>query len=993
MSAANKTVRIKSNPGLNFDSLSGTFTRFKNKYGYLLFAGLVPLFLMLCLYVALQIARAGDGTVLVLDLNAQYVSFYEALRNFIRNGDTSLIYSFQRALGGEFMGIYAYYIASPLSWLVALFPDGCIQEALLFIFLLKTGLCGVTFGTYLQKTQKVGNRVSVIAFSTMYALSSYAITYQHNSMWIDALIWLPIISYGIEKVIRTGDFRTFVVSFTITLMSNYYIGYMCCYYVVIYFLAYYFATSAEKQNNPGMEKCHFLRSAGRMFVWSVVSVGIASVILLGAYYSLQFGKNEFSDPAWKFSLKDDFLDLFAMFLPGMYDTVRTEGMPLVFCGTAPLLLVPAFFISRKFRIREKIAYGCVALFFLFSFAANILNLVWHGFQYPNWLNYRYSFMLTFILLVMAYRAFSELRSIAPGVLFGGAVVWVAYLFFLQKNGNFLYMQEHASDKLSDLIKNNENFSTKTYFDIRTLLFPLIAIVVFLFVLAAISEAKGKGVRILSFVFLGCVSVELILNGLCCMEGLSYDVGYSSHSRYSNFFTRMNPIVDRVKDADQSFFRMDITMDVERSNVSKDDNQALGIRGLTESTSTLNASTIRFLRNMGYAAASNWTKYVSGTPAGDALLGVKYMVARDRLNNEYDDYSLTYSHLYGTPFASDKIDDNTWYYTYKNPYALSLAFAADRAIRDVDLTTYYNPMDRYNAIYTALTGSDEKIEVFVPVKVTKSEADGFEKSYIVKDTGDMYYKGTKASSTLTFTYTAPKSGSYYFYLSESDKYLTSSYKTDIRVIRDSGAYNLTFNDTYTGKIITVGTFEAGETFRIEVKPNKSAFFLRKECDYLYYADMDALDNAVTALRTGEFQINEGFTDTHLTGTLTADNDKTVFTSIPYDESWVVKVDGKVVETYRTLDALIGFDVTAGEHTVEFLYQPRYLTIGICISVYFILIFLISVMFRKQLVRIPVIGQLFAVKNGDGTCLIDVPSADTQEKSADDGRKETKNEKRK
>ena len=158
-------------------------------------------------------------------------------------------------------------------------------------------------------------------------------------------------------------------------------------------------------------------------------------------------------------------------------------------------------------------------------------------------------------------------------------------------------------------------------------------------------------------------------------------------------------------------------------------------------------------------------------------------------------------------------------------------------------------------------------------------------------------------------------------------------------------------------------------------------------------MDALDDAVTALRTGEFQINEGFTDTHLTGTLTADTDKTVFTSIPYDESWVVKVDGKVVDTYRTLDALIGFDIPAGEHTVEFLYQPRYLTIGICVTVYFILIFLVAVMFRKQLVRVPVIGQLFAVKNGDGTCLIDVPSADTQEKSAADGRIETKNEKRK
>lgn len=106
-----------------------------------------------------------------------------------------------------------------------------------------------------------------------------------------------------------------------------------------------------------------------------------------------------------------------------------------------------------------------------------------------------------------------------------------------------------------------------------------------------------------------------------------------------------------------------------------------------------------------------------------------------------------------------------------------------------------------------------------------------------------------------------------------------------------------------------------------------------------------------------------------------------------------MDGGSWKPIGALDALIGFDVTAGEHTVEFLYQPRYLTIGICVTVYFILIFLVAVMFRKQLVRVPVIGQLFAVKNGDGTCLIDVPSADTQEKSADDGRKETKNEKRK
>lgn len=933
-------------------TLWGTLQRFFKKYGYLFFAALVPVILTLLLYLALQIAKEGNGTVLVLDLNGQYVSFYEALRNFIRTGDTSLIYSFSRALGGEFMGIYAYYIASPFAWLVGLFPDGCMQEALLFLFALKAGLCGLTFGIYLHKTQSKLNKIAVVAFSTLYALTSYAVTYQHNSMWIDTLIWLPIISYGIEKLIKTGDFRIFVTFFSITLMSNYYIGYMCCYYAAIYFFAYYFATSAGQKNNPLGERFHFIKSGIRMLLWSVVSIGIACVILLTAYYSLQFGKNEFSNPKWIFSLKDDFLDIFAMFLPGMYDTVRTEGMPLIYCGTATLLLVPVFFISRKIDIREKIAYGVVTVIFIASFATSILNLIWHGFQYPNWLNYRYSFLLTFILLVMAYRAFTEIRSLRPGILFGTASVWIIYIFYLQKN-DFLYMQEHASDKLSDLIKNVENFSTETYFDIRTLIFPLLAVIVCLMILGATAVAKGKAVKIMSCVFLGFIIVETYLNGLCCMEGLGYDVGYSTHSRYSNFFKNMTPIVDRVQAADDSFYRMDIAMDVERSNVSKDDNQALGIRGLTESSSALNASVIKFLRSMGYAAASNWSKYVSGTPAGDSLFGVKYMVTSDKTNKPYDDYSLTYSKLYGEPYAADTLSSTTTYYTYCNPNALSVAFASDPAIRNVDLTKYYNPMDRYNAIYTALLGSDDLIEVFVPVTpITTNTKDSGK--IIDEKTGDARYK-----SMISFTYTAPVTGAYYFYLSESDNHITSSYKTEINVIRESDEYSLTFNDTYTGKIITVGYFDKGEKVEIQVKPSKTYFYLREDCTHLYYADMDVLDDAVSMLRPGELIIDDDYRETHLTGTLSAKSDMTVFTTIPYDEGWIVKVDGKTVKTDKTLNTLLSFDVSEGEHRVEFLYLPRVLIYGTICTVLFIILFLLAVIFRKKLMAVPIAGVLFAV----------------------------------
>ncbi|MBR6546534.1 MAG: YfhO family protein, partial [Clostridia bacterium] len=140
---------------------------------------------------------------MVLDLNGQYVWFFEALRNFVR-GDAELLYSFSRQLGVEFLGIYAYYLASPLSYFLALFPKERMLEALLGLFMLKGALCGATFGFYMHKTSKKPNKIAIVIFAASYALCSYAIIQQHNTMWIDAVMWLPLITLGIENIIRHG---------------------------------------------------------------------------------------------------------------------------------------------------------------------------------------------------------------------------------------------------------------------------------------------------------------------------------------------------------------------------------------------------------------------------------------------------------------------------------------------------------------------------------------------------------------------------------------------------------------------------------------------------------------------------------------------------------------------------------------------------------------------------------------------------------------------
>ena len=167
MKLKNPFAKIKSNQKL---------LSIKNEYGYLGYSFIIPAVLMLAIYFILGHKPLGDFSVLTLDLNAQYVYFYEALREFLC-GDASLLYSFSRSLGGEFMGIYAYYIASPLSYIVILFPKSMMLFALLTIIVIKIGLCGLAFGFYLHKQSKNPNKINIILFSLLYALSAYTMTY------------------------------------------------------------------------------------------------------------------------------------------------------------------------------------------------------------------------------------------------------------------------------------------------------------------------------------------------------------------------------------------------------------------------------------------------------------------------------------------------------------------------------------------------------------------------------------------------------------------------------------------------------------------------------------------------------------------------------------------------------------------------------------------------------------------------------------------------
>ena len=55
-----------------------------------------------------------------------------------------------------------------------------------------------------------------------------------------------------------------------------------------------------------------------------------------------------------------------------------------------------------------------------------------------------------------------------------------------------------------------------------------------------------------------------------------------------------------------------------------------------------------------------------------------------------------------------------------------------------------------------------------------------------------------------------------------------------------------------------------------------------------------------------------------------------TTIPYDQGWHVKVDGKTVTPKKALSTFMAISMSAGKHMVSMYYIPPYLILGTAIT---------------------------------------------------------------
>ena len=405
--------------------------------------------------------------------------------------------------------------------------------------------------------------------------------------------------------------------------------------------------------------------------------------------------------------------------------------------------------------------------------------------------------------------------------------------------------------------------------------------------------------------------ELVTASALSLDAYGDEVIYDRPGKLESNLEKYAPAAELVYSYDGGFYRLERVG--EKLN---NDPHLLALRGISGSTSTLNASVIQLLQDVGYGAESHFANYYSTSPLADSLFGVKYIIS----SKAFDDGVFV---LNGE--LTDASPDGV--FVYENPYALPIAYSANGAVISEDTGKYGIGFEALNGLASSLTG--EELSVYRPVTlsgielgggVSRGAADGYNYFLAAEEDREYYYIDLKVR------------------MSGNGGSLFASFPLlpENEAVLFVNGERLTKLREYDGTHIQLlGSFEKDETVTVRLQWKEGSIGLRSGINYFYRLDSEALSTAYGLLSDGAVTVTE-HTDTRLAGNFTYSASAPVlFTTVPYDADWTLRIDGKQIETVRACGALLSADLsslglTEGKHTFELTFVSTSLVTGAIIS---------------------------------------------------------------
>ena len=580
----------------------------------------------------------GDNCILHIDMYHQYCPFFTEFLNKLQTGG-SLQYSWNLGLGSDFVSLYAYYLASPLNFLILLCPKSHVIEFMTLLIILKISASGLTFFLYIRHHYKLVGKdgrmhknqmIPALVFSTAYALSGFVAAYSWDIMWMDCIALFPLIMIGLERLVQEKKAGLYYITLALCIFCNYYISIMICIFLVFAFALLFFS---QKKGKGGA----ILR-----FGWYSLLAGASSAILLLpeiAVLSVS-GSAEGGFP----KTAEFYFNILAELGRGAAVTSVYTGndhWPNLYAGAFSLFLVWIYVLNRRISWKEKVPRIAMLVFFLVSFAENQLDYIWHGMHFPQALPGRQSFLYSFVLLSMGFAAVRKRKGTRIWHIAVAAIVSMALLLVAGWYGD-----ETVTEPISLVI---------------TALF--ICVYAVAFVLTKITGKKKRQVFAEFAVFVAVA--ELAVNMAATGFGTTSRVAYTE--KQADYEKLLEMAKEDNEETGGGFYRVEDT-----GRKTKNDDSLYGYASATIFSSLMNLDVSHLFQSLFMEGGKNFYCYNGATPLSSSLFSVKYMLSDSALEES------PYRTLVGGSGKS---------FLYRNNFSLPLGFVMDeQAIADWNVST-------------------------------------------------------------------------------------------------------------------------------------------------------------------------------------------------------------------------------------------------------------------------------------------------------------------
>ena len=921
---------------------------------------LLPMTIMLVVWFFMGSYPFGNKSLMAVDFGQQYISFFGLLKHAVLSGDlSSLTYSFTKSLGGDMIGVLGYYLMSPFNIFYILIPFKHYGLAVFLTIWLRYGAIGLSFSHFLIKRYKgAESRVWLVPlFATAYALSGMLVSYQMNVIFYDAMIMLPLVIVYLEEILDGGRPYRYAFILGLTVFLQFYMGYMISIFIVLY-SCYYVSPRFSIQGTLKQKLKHFLSPLVKAFAFSVIGVATASVLIVPVFYNLLESKGQVGD-AMKFSFAFQInpVDILSKLAIGGFDTASGwsagPNLPNIYIGALGFLGFILYFTSKQVAKEKRWAAGAVTLVFFISFVNEFVSKIWHMGQNPAGFFFRFSWLFSFFMLVLAYQVVKGQVEISRrGKLLSVVLLVLSAIYLYTKK--FTYLPKTQPEALTQFLSKNVlvfwvlliaitaacsylywSRSRKAPQVKKMVLLIAGAVVLLLGILLQtgyfLSQVVLTLLVYLAVIFLLRIRMTrlaiLAVSALTIFE-LGYNAylsqvtfGYADVDKFVDATVSVKQVTDDVqKQADQPFYRIATTFAYSKTVPS-----LVSYPGLSTFSSSLERTTMDQFAFMGDQGINAATEYENGTPLTDALYGIRYyMDVKDLDPTEKEAHP---ERMYFTRFASrfdmqryftQKVYEDERYIVYENPNSFPLAYGTNDLVRNINFGRN-NAIQNQNIILNSMEGvkkgEENYLDYFKPLAYGDVETENLTEENVDKEKGTAVYKRVDSSKDAVVRYRiTPRTNlTYYFFVPAS---LNS--EKDYSVLLNGKWF------THSKRNMQRQLWQIADN----AENQESVLEFRFKTDKVdlsnagvYRAEISQIQNALEKRKEQGLQV-EKFSNTYIVGSVNiTDDSKYMMTSIPYSEGWKVKVDGKDVPVTKAWNSFISFPITSGQHKVEFVFSQK------------------------------------------------------------------------